>query len=282
MRVLLLLALTLMPVPVETAAQRTPARDPSLSKSGGSIVRGRVVADEGRTPLARARVSLSAVRRSDRIDPIYTDTEGRFEFSGLAAGRYSLAISKTGYVWGRLGEREVERAIQFDLGDRAILDGVDARLLKAAAISGRIVDDLGDPLLAASVSVGALQRVNGQLLVNTLRATVTDDRGEFRFGGLFAGVTSYSVESASAGTLLPGAPDEWRRNISWAQTYFPGTPDPASAERLTLRAGEERSGIDIILRGAGLSSWKIDRHRHRPVRQSCFRIARGFSAEASA
>ena len=253
----LLVVLTASAVSIDTAAQQTPARDVSRLKAAASMVRGRVVADDTLSPLARARVSLSMPGGRSRIDPVYTDGDGRFEFGGLSAGHYSLAISKTGYVWGKLGVREVERNIQFDLGDRTTLDGVDARLVRAAALSGRIVDDLGEPLLAAAVSVGTLQRVNGRLQMTTLRATVTDDRGEFRLAGLFAGSYVVRVESARAGSLLPGAPDEWRRNITWAQTYFPGTPDLISAERLAIKPGEERSGVDVILRAEGSKAGRL-------------------------
>jgi hypothetical protein len=244
-------------VSIDTAAQRTPARDVLRLNASPSIVRGRVVADDTLTPLPRARVSLAIPGGRSRIDPVYTDSDGRFELGGLSAGHYRLAISKTGYVWGKLGAREVERSIQFELGDRQTLDGVDARLVRAAAVSGRIVDDFGDPLLAAAVSVGTLQRINGRLQMTTLRATVTDDRGEFRIGGLSAGSYVVRVESARAGSLLPGAPDEWRRNITWAQTYFPGTPDLTSAERLVLKTGEERPGIDIILRAEGSTAGRL-------------------------
>ena len=256
-RVWLLVVLGASAVSLDTAAQQTPARDVSRLKPAASIVRGRVIADDTLSPLARARVTLSMPGERSRIDPVYTDSDGQFEFGGLSAGHYSLAVSKTGYVWGKLGAREVERSIQFELGDRATLDAVDARLVRAAALSGRVVDDLGDPLLAAAVSVGPLQRVNGRLQMTTLRATVTDDRGEFRIGGLFAGSYVVRVESARAGSLLPGAPDEWRRNITWAQTYFPGTPDVISAERLALKTGEERSGVDVILRAEGSSAGRL-------------------------
>jgi hypothetical protein len=253
----LLVVLGASAVSFDTAAEQAPARDVSRQRPAASSVRGRVVADDTLSPLVRARVNLTLSGSRSRSDPVYTDGDGRFEFGGLPAGSYTLAISKTGYVWGKLGAREVERSIQFELADRTTLDGLDVRLVRAAALSGRVVDDLGDPLLAVSVSAGTLLRVNGQLQMSSLRATVTDDRGEFRIGGLFAGSYVVRVEGARAGSLLPGAPDEWRRNVSWAQTYFPGTPDLASADRLALRAGEERSGVDVILRAESSTGGRL-------------------------
>ena len=178
-------------------------------------------------------------------------------FADLPAGHYALAVTKTGYVWGRLGIHEVERTVQFDLAERGAIEGLDVRLRKAAAISGRILDDFGDPVLAADVVVGTPERVNGQLRLATVRGAVTDDRGEFRVGGLFAGTYVVSVIGARAGTPLPGAPEEWRRNITWSQTYFPGTPDLGIAQRLTLKTGEEFSGADIVLSASSATGGRL-------------------------
>ena len=134
---------------------------------------------------------------------------------------------------------------------------MDVRLRKAAAISGRILDDFGDPVLAADVAVGMPERTNGQLRLIPVRGAVTDDRGEFRVGGLFAGDVCRERKRCPRRTPLPGAPEEWRRNIGWGQTYFPGTPDLSTAQRLTLKPGEEFSGADIMLRASSAMGGRL-------------------------
>jgi hypothetical protein len=244
----LLILFSAIALTARVTAQQGPARDASGKTGGSSIVRGRVVADESDRPLSRARVTLQP-ETDLRIDPVFTDAEGRFAFSALAAGRYTIAVTKTGYVWGRLGRHEIDRSTSFTLSDRQAVEDLDVRLLRAAAIAGRIVDEFGDPVLAASVQVGSLQRVNGELRFVATRGGLTDDRGDFRVGGLPAGTYIVAVPGDSAGRPLPGAPEEWRRSVGWTQIYYPAAADPSLAQRIPLKIGEEISSVDIILRG---------------------------------
>lgn len=142
MRALFLLALSLLAVSVQTAAQQAPARDFSVSRTvAAGTVRGRVVAEESQQALIRARDRLTLADGRGAIDPVFTDADGRFEFIGLLPGHYTLAVTKTGYVWGKLGAHQVDRTVGFDLAARETLDALDVRMVKAAAISGRVDGD---------------------------------------------------------------------------------------------------------------------------------------------
>jgi hypothetical protein len=247
-RSLFCVALILTPLS-DAAAQQTPARDPSRSTTVGSgVVRGRVVADAADSPLVRARV----VARPDgapALEAVFTDADGRFVLDGLPAAHYTLTITKTGYVWTKLGGSGIDRSLGFQLAERASVD-LNVRMAKAAAISGRIVDELGEPVLAASVLAGTVQRQGGKPRFQAVRAGLTDDRGEFRIGGLSSGTYLLAVSAEIAGTPLPGAPEEWRRNITWPQTFYPSATDLNAAQSITLSVGEERSSMDIVLRPA--------------------------------
>jgi hypothetical protein len=99
------------------------------------------------------------------------------------------------------------------------------------------------------VSVGLLQRIGSQdRLVNVTRpASMTNDRGEYRIGGLPAGRYYVSVDPASEGAPIFGMPSEWARTVGWGRTLFPAASLLVAASPIVLAAGEERGAVDFAL-----------------------------------
>ena len=151
-------------------ARAQPPRDaPSPSAVQKIQISGRVVADASGDAIANARVSLLGGLHGPVI---LSDVEGRFAIS-VPAGRYSVSARKTGYA-----------AATSPVADTA--QPIELRLPRAAVISGRVADELGDPVVGA--------RVTAERAMTTSRARYaaaaavdTDDRGEFRIGNLSAG-----------------------------------------------------------------------------------------------
>jgi hypothetical protein len=238
-------------VAANAAAQVAPPRDSraNTAVAGTGAIRGRVVsmAVEDSVPLRNARVSVSSP--AGTIDPVFTDGSGRFEFTRLAAGRYTLTAEKTGFVRTRYGSRnDLDPPMPIAVGDATTGD-VEIRMPKGAAIAGRVVDELGDAVVGATVSVGFLRTTGAEArLVGVSRPeSKTDDRGEYRVGGLAAGTYYVSVEGSSEGSHIPGAPSEWGRTISWGRTFYFASPSLAAATAIVLSAGEDRTGIDLVI-----------------------------------
>jgi hypothetical protein len=120
---------------------------------------------------------------------------------------------------------------------------------KGAAVMGRVVDDLGDPVVGVTVSAGQLQRIGNQdRLVNVSRpVSATNDRGEYRIGGLPSGRYYVIVAPVSEGSPIFGTPIEWSRTIGWGRTLFPAASSLMAASPIVLSAGEERGAVDFTL-----------------------------------
>jgi protocatechuate 3,4-dioxygenase beta subunit len=153
------------------------------------------------------------------------------------------------------------------------LPNITIRVPRGAVIAGAVRDQFGTPVSAAQVSVKQATVVNGRrqfVDVPNLRppAATTDDQGRYRIYGLppgeytvfcslsginYSGVletNSADVEavlrelragrSAAASATAPA-------KVSLSGGYLPGVPNAESAQTITLTAGEERTGADILI-----------------------------------
>src|SRR5262245_22937207 len=138
-----------------------PPRD-DQTPQGTARITGRVVATDTGNPLRRAQVRLTATDvRVNRVAS--TDNDGKYEFTGLAAARYRLQISKAGYVTLEYGQaRPFEAGKPLDIANGQALERIDFSLPRGSVIAGRVMDEFGEPVADASVQALRYQFVNGQ------------------------------------------------------------------------------------------------------------------------
>jgi protocatechuate 3,4-dioxygenase beta subunit len=98
---------------------------------------------------------------------VFSDAEGRFAITGVAPGRYSLTVTKPGFV-------RLDQAARVDVAPGAAVSGIELRMLRAASIAGRIVDENGEALAMANVSV----ETRDSRQTREVAFTLTDDLGE--------------------------------------------------------------------------------------------------------
>lgn len=201
------------------------------------IIRGRVVADISGDPLPNARVEINPAAEHARV--VLTDGEGHFVFVPERPGRYSLSAAKSGYARAQVSAlREPQ--------------DVEIRLPRGAAISGRVLDEFGDAV--SQVRVTAEVQAPTRLLIarpggvpialSTVATAETDDRGEYRLSGLSAGAVAVGVTVAPPVTLiLAGA----IRPAGMTKIYYPGALSVFEARFITVRPGDEQSGIDLVV-----------------------------------
>jgi len=239
---------------------------PRQFKTGSGRIRGRVLATDGGGPIRRAQVRISGSDVAPKAS--MTDAEGRFEFRDLPAGRFTLQASKSGFVSVQYGQtRPFESGKPIELVDKQALDNADISMPRGSVISGRIVDEFGDPVPDATVTASRQTWQNGRrrLVPTSGRVVETNDLGQFRIYGLPPG--DYYVSATLRGgpldmmdmELMMGAsftaatPAASAPRSGYASTYYPGTPNVAEAQRVTLAPGQENSGTDFALVGVRLA-----------------------------
>jgi protocatechuate 3,4-dioxygenase beta subunit len=257
--------------------QRQPARDRAELPKGTSSITGRVLtADTGR-PVKRARVAVTgAVAGGGRGGGVaMTDDQGRYSVADLAAGSYSVSASKSGFVDAAYGQRRpLQPGTPVQLTDGQAAANIDLRLTRGGVITGRIVDEDGEALARALVTVQRYQYVRGERQLTPAGGDQTDDRGQYRVFGLPPGDYFVSASANGLGQLLGrglqqlaagfvaqaagggrggrgggplaalGISDE-PEATGYAPTYYPGVVSAPEAGKVPVGPGQEVGGIDF-------------------------------------
>jgi uncharacterized protein (DUF2141 family) len=262
------------------AAQgQLPTRDATLRPATGTaVLAGQVISAADARPLRRVSITISAGElRGSRSS--LTDDSGAFVFSDLPAGRFSVSASKPAYLTAQYNPagRGPATPVTLTAGQRTT---ITVKLSRGAVLTGTVLDSSGRPQANVRVRVMRFVNMNGQRSLSGAGGSggQTDDRGAYRIYGLPPGdyyvaatpaqngqdvrpITEADIRwakqrlqrSAAPGVATtpmaaPAAPPPApAQPVGYASVFYPGTVDPASATMLTLRAGDERTGIDFSL-----------------------------------
>jgi protocatechuate 3,4-dioxygenase beta subunit len=228
--VLVLLGLVLIAVIAAPALAQARGQSPTNDAPAATIT-GRVVGDSSGDPIPNARVTLSP--ESPTLPVVLTDADGRFSLAA-PAGVHTVAVRKAGYARDDATPSVPGRAVEI-------------RLKRGAAISGQVLDELGDPVIGIHVFVQ--KQTDSAKALTIVGEADTDDRGEYRFGGLSDGAFLASIAIATP-MQRPGSSLVL---ASQQPMYYPGVATPGQAQALRVQPGDERNGIDFIV-PAGHSS----------------------------
>jgi hypothetical protein len=251
-------------------------QDSGATAVPSGTVTGRVIAQDTQQPARFAMVMLQNVAGTSRSEGdgsffgssssyIRTDAEGSFTAANIIPGDYYVTASAPGYVPERA---LLQAAVTAGADPVALLAAIpvvhvaagetstiSVTIERGATISGKMQWEDGSP--AAGISLNALPGASstavGQGLPAVLQGlgggganfSMTDDRGAFRITGLPAGTyvlrSQIQVPQQSGGVgraPLFGAP---------IRLYSPGVFRRADAKPVTVKAGEERSDVRMVI-----------------------------------
>jgi uncharacterized protein (DUF2141 family) len=255
---------------IDDAQTQAPAREAAVAPQVGTALISGVVVTSGERPepVRRAQVTLGGGAALGGSRVVVTDATGRFEFTRLPAGRYSLSASKPAFLTTNYGARQPGRpGISINVTDGQKASDLRLSLVRGAVIAGTIRDEHGQPLNGATMEVLRYRTVNGERRLQRYGlGETTDDRGTYRFFELEPGdyVVAASMRSMG-GNARVTTEAEWRSalqtlqrtagrggavaarpaTVSFAPVFYPGTADAANATSVTVRAEEERTGVDF-------------------------------------
>jgi hypothetical protein len=116
-------------------------------------------------------------------------------------------------------------------------------------ITGRVVDEDGEPVEYAQIRVMRYRFMGGERQMVSPGYGSTDDLGEYRVFGLTPGKYYLSATYRRRNVMME-VQDRTPRDAAdegYAPTYFPGTNDPAGAGVIDVAPGAVLSGVDVTL-----------------------------------
>jgi hypothetical protein len=196
-------------------------------------------------PLNEVLVTLTAPNRPRASS--HTDKEGRFQFSGVANGKYIFQ------VWTR---DHSERYLQYEGFSTALVVGTGQKLQgivfpvdHRASLRGAIKDEYGDPIFNAHVYLVRQRVLDGEIKTLQDASASADRDGTFLINGLQSGAYQAVIVAkpwhADNAYYDRSHPDE--RDVAYPITYYGGATDPTLAKPIILRAGDAME-ISIVLR----------------------------------
>lgn len=247
-------------------APRMPPRGsdgPGAPAKGTAIIRGTVTAADTGTPLYRVVIMARETSAIAVTSMTSSDRDGKFELRELPAGKYVLRATRAGFVGSQYGQvRFDDPGTLLEVRDGEVVEKTSVAMFRGGVISGRIVDDLGEPMAETQVSA-LLSRpgVGSSSGLLPVRSVTTDDLGHFRLHSLSPGeyLVSANHRPFSTPTNNLGA----AVTDGFAATYYPGTERVADAHLLTVKPGSETSGVTFAM-----LSTRLARVRGRVIRAS--------------
>jgi hypothetical protein len=230
-----------VPANVPAGRRVTPA------EKGMTVVNGRILSIDGR-PLRGAQVALRPVGDTRVVGRLaVSDADGAYQFvlPPDAGGTFWITAARTGYLLAARGQRApTDPPDDVVVAAGEVRTNVDVTLSPPAVVSGRIFDENGDPVEAASVRAMRLTFSDGRRRLEQVArpSPRTDDLGRYRIAGLPPGKYIISslvgqIHVTDPSVDLPG----------YAETYYPGTPNAAEGQFVSVGRSQDVTGVDFSL-----------------------------------
>ena len=244
----------------------TPAQD---TLNGSATLYGRVVTADTGAAVKRAVVSLQGenIRGRRRAE---TDEAGGYVFTDLVAGRYTVTVSKAGFITLAFGQKHPRQpALPIQVDANAQLEGVNIALPRGSVLTGTLWDEDGEPMARVLVLASRYVYRQGERRIEPAGTDQTDDRGQFRVfdlepGDYFVSATLNqrpgggrggfgaprgAVGPIGRGGVRPAGPFANQganaEPTGFAPTYYPGVTEIRQAQPLTLGLSQVMGGIDF-------------------------------------
>ena len=175
-----------------------------------------------------------------------TDNTGAFVFENVNAGNYRLSGEKTGFIRTNFGGRSTGAiGSQLAVSSGSAIADVIVRITPQGIVSGRVLDEDGEPIEGVAVQLLRPQFFASQRRMMGTGGNQTNDKGEFRVTNVAPGKYFLQIQFMRMG----GAPiQQAKEEFGYPKLFYPGVDSMDQAQKLEVAAGQEFSGLQLTLR----------------------------------
>jgi hypothetical protein len=204
-------------------------------------------------PLKGALVQLFNPDDGEHNSATRTGADGRFELKNVVAGKYRLMVSRNGYFQMEYGQKKPsDPGATFSLRPGQHMSDLLFKLGLAGVITGKILDEDGEPMANAAVTALRTAYQGGRRQLITVDERHSNDLGEFRLFGLTPGKYFVSAEPSrweqAFGDRQHSGEEKGSGEKGYTKMFFPSATDPAKASAIIVKEGEEIPSIDFLMK----------------------------------
>jgi Carboxypeptidase regulatory-like domain len=233
---------------------------PPATVPGGYRIAGSVVSKADGRPLGRARVTVRDAKEPQKFQSLVTAEDGKYEFNGVPAGKYSLTGAKRGFIAASYDQHD-QYSTAIVTGAGLDTETLMLRLAPDAVIAGKVLDEANDPVFHAAVTLYYVDHSSGVDQIRQSGVAQTNDLGEYELTPLRPGIYFLSAsgkpwyamhphsesaqsESDQRGEVPPAI--DRSLDVAYRVTYYPDVTETDDAMPISIRGGE-RVQADIHL-----------------------------------
>lgn len=180
-----------------------------------------------------------------------SEADGSFRIDNIEPGDYNLSGQRSGYLNTQYGAKgRVGSGTVLSLRPAQQMTDINLALRPQAVITGKVVDEDGDPVAGVIVQVLGEMWQRGKLRYLPRGAANTNDLGEFRSANLSPGKYYLCAQRMNYMRMNEPPPAPGKPDIRPIRTCYPDAVTFDAATPLEIKAGQDLSGIDIRLHSA--------------------------------
>jgi hypothetical protein len=182
-------------------------------------------------PLERASVSVTDLKEAP-LAYLVTGPDGRFTITN---GKFPATVK----VWRRGYRTESGMDYHQVPVFRANPESITVKLVPLGAVTGKVTDENGDPLLGITVQILATRVWQGRRTTRQYTSVNTNDLGEYRLWHLTPG--EYYLKALGRRYVATGVgqmPAVRQGELAYGPSYFSGVDSQREASRVEVRPGE--------------------------------------------
>ena len=185
---------------------------------------------------------------------VSSQPDGSFVLDGLPPGMYSLMASAPNFATARYKAAGSSALMDiFNLQPGSQMAGVVLSLQPYANLSGRVIDDTGQPVSRAEVRAFGSVLMRGKTQLQPGKEATSDDAGKFELKGVPNGkvyISASPAPAAESDTPPSSAATAPEQKLDLVTTFYPDSLTVVGAAPLDVASGQDQGGIEIHMKRA--------------------------------